>query len=127
MEVPEVFRKVCEKNGWPCQKDQVELVLAGGRKQKVFVETFVHENEQMARAYSVVGTTDALSEVRLKSALSLNYRLPHGALAIRDDALVMTDTFLLKEADDDEVEASVRYLAKTADRYEKAIYGADQH
>ena len=39
----------------------------------------------------------------------------------------MVDTFLLREADQDEVRLAIEYLAKTADHYEKLIYGADEN
>ena len=125
MPVPELFQNVCNKQGWPLEGDQAQITLDGGRKQGVTLQTFAHENDQMVRAYTTIGSSDALSEVRLRSALSLNFGLPHGALAVHEGQLVMTDTFLLKDADEDEVEASMRFLAKQADRYEKVIYGTD--
>ncbi len=127
MAIPEVFQKVCSRNGWSCEGNQAEVALEGGRKQKVFLETFVHESDQMARAFTKIGDIGAESGPRMESALSLNFSLPHGALAINEDQLVVTDTFLLKDADADEIEASVSYLAETADRYEKFIYRTDQH
>ena len=125
MAVPEVFQRGCARNGWPCEGNQAEIALEGGRKQKVLIDIFRHENDAMARAYTVIGSADALSETRLRSALGLNFGLAHGALAVHDEQLVMTDTFLVKDADEDEVDASLRFLAATADRYEKLIYGGD--
>ena len=58
---------------------------------------------------------------------SINSRLRHGAIAILDDRMVLTDTFLRDHADAAEVFASVRYLAETADKYERLIYGGDAH
>lgn len=127
MAIPEVFQKVCSRNGWSCEGNQAEIALEGGRKQKVFLETFVHESDQMARAFTKIGDIGAESGPRMESALSLNFSLPHGALAIHDGQLVMTDTFLIKDADEDEVEASIRFLATTGDRYEKLIYGTDEN
>ncbi len=127
MALPDVFQKVCDKNGWSCQGQEAEIALEGGRKQKVFVETFRHEDDDMARAYTIVGSSDVLTQTRLQSALSINFGLPHGALAIHQGQLVMTDTFLIKDADEDEVEASMHFISKTADRYEKLIYHTDQN
>ncbi len=127
MAIPEVFQKVCDKNGWSLGGNTVEITLDGGRRQRVFVETFRHEDDEMARAFTVVGSSEDLSQTRAQSALGLNFGLSHGALAIHEGNLVMTDTFLIKDADEDEVEASVRFLSKTADRYEKLIYGTDHN
>ena len=127
MAIPEVFQKVCDKNGWSMDGNAAEITLDDGRRQRVFVEVFSHEDDKMARAFTVIGSSEALSQTRAQSALGLNFGLSHGALAIHDGNLVMTDTFLIKDADEDEVEASVRFLSKTADRYEKLIYGTDHN
>jgi hypothetical protein len=41
--------------------------------------------------------------------------------------LVVLETLMLEEADPSEIEASVRYLAETADYYEKTLFGGDEH
>ena len=127
MTMPDVFKTVCDKNSWTLEAARADIPIAGGRRQGVVVELFDHEKEKMARIYSNVGPAGDLSETRLRAALGINYRLPHGALAIREDHLVMSDTFLIREADADEVEHSMRSLAETADKYERLIYGTDQH
>lgn len=126
-ELPEVVKKACAKNRWVCAGDHVEYPLPGGRKQLVFAEDFEHGRERMVRLYSRVGDESALTEIRLRAALSLNFKLPHGAFALHERHLVIADTFLLREADQDEIESAVRYLAETADRYERLIYGTDEH
>ena len=50
-----------------------------------------------------------------------------GALAVREDQLIITEMFLLRDADDDEVRLSIEYLARTADTHEKHIYGTDKY
>ncbi len=127
MALPRVFQEVFKKKGWSCAEDRVEIPLAEGRAQTVHVAAFEHEGHEMVRVYSAIGESDDLGQTRLVSALRLNFNMPHGALAINEDQLVVTDTFLLKDADADEIEASVSYLAETADRYEKFIYRTDQH
>jgi hypothetical protein len=127
MSAPDIFRQACEKNGWACDGNSAKVDLGGGRAQTIFVDAFVHEGEQMARAYSVIGKSGELSETRTKAALSINFNLAHGALAIREEKLVMTDTFVLEDADIGEVEASLRFLGATADKYEKVLFGTDQH
>jgi len=64
---------------------------------------------------------------RLATALNINFGLPHGCLAVKDDMLVMVDTQILADADAGEVLAAVGYLAETADYYERTMFGPDSH
>ena len=127
MALPEVFRKVADKAGWSYSGDTIEIPLEGGRKQTIKLLEFEHEGRSMIRAFTEIGDSKEMSPTRLESALSLNFGLPHGALAVHDGQLVMVDTFLLDDADEDEVESSLYYLAVTGDRYERLIYHTDQH
>ena len=127
MSFPSIFKSVCDKNGWPCEGGQAEITLAHGRRQFVFMEVFTFNDEEMIRFYTVVGRADMLTEVRLRAALGINFGLPYGALAIHRENLVLTDTFLVREADYDEVESSIRYIANTADRYERLIFDSDEY
>ena len=127
MAIPEVFQKVCDRSGWSLEGNEVQIAVDGGRQQTIRVETFDHEGGEMARAYTVVGSAEVLTPTRLESALRLNFGVPHGALAMHEGHLVMTDTFLVKDADHDEVKASILFIARAADRYEKLIYGTDEN
>ena len=122
-----VFKAICDKNGWECRGNEAVLSLDAGRQQSVFMETSAEGGEDILRIYSVIGDAGVLDESRMRSALNLNYRLRHGALGIRENQLVLTDTFLTREADHDEVRLSVEYLARTADQHEKHIYGTDKN
>jgi hypothetical protein len=41
--------------------------------------------------------------------------------------LVMVDTLILSDADPAEIEATVGYLAETADYYERTMFGPDAY
>ena len=127
MDAPGVFERVCERHGWACQENAAEYILPGNRRQLVLVSRFEFGGEKMLRFHSVIGERELLTETRMEAALKINFQLAHGALALHEDDLVVTDTFLLREADEDEVASSIRYLAETADRYERLIYGTDEH
>ena len=127
MSLPPVFADVCKRNGWQVDGDQFQLKLENGRKQDVFVDAFEYGTEPMVRITSVVGSVEHMVGEKLASALRINYGLPHGALSIKGDDLVLTDTFVLKDADADEIESSVVFIAETADMYESSIYGTDEH
>ena len=74
-----------------------------------------------------IGDVEGMSAIRLTIALRTNAELAHGCLAIHDDHLVMTDTLMLRDTGLEVIEASIGYLAETADHYERSIFGTDQY
>jgi hypothetical protein len=127
MSFEDLFKQVCAANGWATHGNEATVTIAGGRSQRIHWQQFHHGEKDMVRLYSYIGTSEKLSQVRLEAALRLNFSLPHGALAIHSEKLVMTETFLVSDADLAEVESAVRFLSEMADRYEKLIYDADRH
>lgn len=127
MKFESVLKEVCEANGWALAGSEATISLPGGRSQKVRWEKFGHEGREMARLYTSIGGGESLTSIRLESALRLNFSLPHGAFALNQGKLVMTETFLVADADASEVESSMRFLAEAGDRYEKLIFGTDRH
>lgn len=119
--------RVCEDQGWELVPAGVRVGLPGGRRQVVSMEFFDFESQELVRFYTLIGAAEQLSAERLALALQINARLAHGALAVRDGELIMTDTHLLKDAHAAEIEASISYLAETADYYEKMLFGTDAH
>jgi hypothetical protein len=101
--------------------------LDDGRHQVVSLELFDHEDEELVRLSSTIGEAAKLTPVRLTIALRINAELAHGAFAVKDDNLIIVDTLMLEDADPGEVEASIRYLAQTADYYECVIFETDDH
>jgi len=123
----QVCERVCESQGWDLVPAGVRVQLPGGRRQVVSMEFFDFESQELVRFYTLIGAAERMSSERLALALQINARLAHGALAVRDGELIMTDTHLLKDADSAEIEASIGYLAETADYYEKMLFGTDAH
>ena len=121
----EIFEEVCAAKSWVWREDRVDIELPEGRRQFVQAESFDYEGEAMIRLWSSIGEADLLSEARLRAALGLNYAAAFGALAVREADLVMVDTFVIRNADPDEVAASILYLAATADRFEKLLFQRD--
>ena len=122
-----VCKRVCDAQGWELTPSGVRVAVPDGRHQVVELEFFELEGEERVRLYTTIGRVDGMGAVRLTTALRVNANLAHGALAVRNDDLVMVDTLMLDEADGREVEATIRYLAETADRYEKLIFGTDEN
>jgi hypothetical protein len=123
----QVCRRVCEAHGWELLPTGIVVRWGDGRHQVVSLEFFEFEQEGLVRFFTTIGDSTELSQQRLAMALRLNAGLAHGALAIKNDQLCMTDTLVLADADPGEVEAVVGYLADTADYYEKTIFGTDEH
>ena len=109
-----LFVEVCASRDWICQSDQVEVKLESGRRQVVHLAYFEHEGRAMVRFHTVIGSTERIRAGRLQYALEINFSLPHGAMAVRSDELVMVDTLILADADPGEIEASRESLAATA-------------
>jgi hypothetical protein len=124
---PDLCRRICSEQGWDLQPGGVHVSLDHGRHQVVALEIFEHEREELVRFSSTIGEAGKLTPVRLTIALRINAELAHGAFAVKDDQLVMVETLLLEDADPGEVEAAIRYLARTADYYERVIFETDVH
>ena len=69
---------------------------------------------------------ERIDPLRLNTALHLNFGLPHGALALKNDRLTMVDTLLAEEPDREEIQVSLLYLAEVSDRLEASLFGTDE-
>lgn len=119
--------RVCRRTGWELLPNGVRVHWEDGRHQLVALEFFEHGEGEFVRFSTRIGPVDRLDEERIFMALRVNAGLPHGALAVMHDALVMLDTQILEDADENRVQASVDYLARTADSYEKTLFGTDAY
>ena len=122
-----VYAEVCAARQWLSESGQVEIKLESGRSQRVQLQFFEYEGRAMVRFRTVIGSTERIRPTRLHFALEMNYQLPHGRLAVKNDELVMVDTLILEDADPGEIEAILNYLAVTADHYEATMFGPDIH
>jgi hypothetical protein len=123
----QICQRVCAQQGWKLLPSGVQVSFGDGRKQVVSLEFFEFEHEELVRLYTTIGRVRDMDARRLTTALRVNASLAHGALAVKDDDLAMVDTLMLDDADPGEIEASIGYLARTADYYEKTIFGTDEH
>ena len=121
------FKEVCEAQGWKVIAASAVIPLSDGRTQSVLHEVYEEDGDKILRAYTVVGDARVLDERRVRAALSLNWRLRFGAIAIWEDKLVLTDTFLVEEMDAHELLGSIKYLAETGDKYEKYLFRVDKN
>ncbi len=122
-----LFDKVCRAAGWNPVAAAVDIPLEGGRSQRVIHEKYEDDGDVLLRVYSVVGPANRLDERRIRAALGLNWRLKFGAIAVWEDKLVVTRSFLERDLDDDELRLAIEFIARTADDYEKFIFRRDAH
>jgi len=131
MTLNELVDSVSKLRGWKTVSDQgvVSLAIpqAGSRKQLIAVSEFKDEGQAMLRFTTRIGKTDQLDAARLRSAMKLNLRLPHGCLAVDGTQLVMTETRPLKTSTPETTGDALDFMARQADQYEKLIYKTDVH
>jgi hypothetical protein len=131
MTLNELVESVSRLRGWNPVTDQGVLSLsipqAGNRKQLVAVAEFKDEGQAMLRFTTAIGKADVLDPARMRSALELNLRLPHGCLAVDGNRLVMTATRPLKTSTPETTGDALEFMARQADTYEKLIFKTDVH
>jgi hypothetical protein len=123
----QTLTRVCSERGWEFAPHGVRVRFASGRQQVVEIGFFEFQQEERVRLHTTIGSVEDLDPLRLTIALRINAELAHGALAVMEDDLVMTDTLSLEDANFAEIEASIKFLAETADDYEQTLFGTDQY
>jgi hypothetical protein len=123
----ETLRSVCSECGWELLPSGVNVKHADGRHQVIYFEIFDFGEREVVRLISMIGDAKGLSRAQMEQALRANMSLAHGALALKDDELCMTETLSLEESDAGEIESAVAFIAELADTYEKLLFGTDRH
>jgi hypothetical protein len=130
MMLRERVAQIARDQGWKAREEDgklgLEVPLARGRTQVVWVAEFTDAGLKGLRFITRIGKIAGLGETRFRAALEVNLRLPHGCLAVDGDSMVLTETRRLDAASGDSVEA-IGFLARQADAYERLIFGTDTH
>jgi hypothetical protein len=121
----QLLERSCRERGWELLPTGISVSWPNGRRQLIELGFFEFKDEELVRLFTTIGEVDGMSALRLTVALRTNAELAHGCLAIHEDHLVMTETLMLRDARSEEIEASISYLAETADHYERTIFGTD--
>ena len=133
MTVRELVEKICELKGWEKRARtsmsawMIEIPQPRGRKQDMVVTGFKDGASPMVRFTTVVGSQEKLDATRVRTALELNSKLPHGCLALEEGNLILTGTRPLDTTTPATSAAAIAFLAGQADMYERLIYGADEN
>lgn len=106
---------------------RIQITLPGGRKQTVFVESSKHSTaERLLLIYSICCPSDP---AYYEYVLRLNSEIAHGGLAMRSingrDHFVILDSYPRGTVDVEEIQRSVREIAKRGDAVEKLLTGRD--
>ena len=119
--------RVCRENGYVLEPGGARVQLPESRSQLVAMEQFEYAGRERVRLWTRIGPKEDLGHVRMETALEVNAQLPHGALGLREGFLVLSHTLALDEVGSDELETALRFLAETADEYEKSIFDTDEN
>lgn len=131
MTLKELLQDVSKLKGWKTDPSRegpgFDVPQGSKRWQFVAADEFKDGAQAMVRFTTRIGAAEKLEAGRLRSALELNYRLPHGCLAVEGGHLVMTDTRPLAGLTTDAASTVVEFIARHADQYEKLIFQTDVH
>ncbi len=130
MTLRELVDAIARQRGWETGQERGQATLSvpqGPRSQVVSVTEFGDGGEPMVRYTTRIGKAAALEGARMRAALEVNYRLPHGCLAIDGDQLVLTATRPLAATTPETSGEAIGFIARQADAYEKFIFGTDVH
>ncbi|HLY09553.1 MAG TPA: hypothetical protein VKW04_09645 [Planctomycetota bacterium] len=131
MTLRELIDGVSKIKGWKVLSEEgvtgFSVPQAGNRHQFVVMSEFRDEAHPMVRFTTRIGPVDRLESNRLRSALELNLRLPHGCLATDGVHLVMTGTRPLGTTTSQTTADAIQFIAHQADQYEKLIFNTDVH
>ena len=131
MTLRELVSQIARDRGWEAREDDGRLGLAvsleRGRTQFVRFAEFADAGQKRVRFSTRIGKIAGLGEARFRAALEVNFRLPHGCLALDGEHMVLTETWSLDAAAAGASSEAVEFLARQADSYERLIFGTDTH
>lgn len=110
------------------EEGEVEAVLTlkleSNRHQEVRLESTVDEGESILRVTTEIGPVSKFAPEKFKELLILNGSLNHGAFALIDGKIVLTDAATSQQISD--LRRKCRHMARKADQMEKMFLGVDR-
>jgi hypothetical protein len=128
-----LIAQTCESKNWKVDGSRITVPLESDRHQVIHVGEYEADGMQFVRVYSLLGPVADVDERRLRAALRLNWTLPYGAVGVASldgdegEQLVLVESALASNLSPERVETVIHSLAKTADNYEKFVFGTDDH
>ena len=126
MDLYTLLQQVGSYQGWPMAEThegiRFEIATEHGRSQIVDISQGADpDGRPMAFIWSPVCETHHVSDPWY--LLGLNIELAYGAIALRDQMVIVMETQLIESADAEEVMRAIYYVAKYADQLEQQVYG----
>lgn len=104
----------------------LNLNTGNGRHQEVRLEDATQEEAPFLRLASVVGEAGKFGPDKFKELLILNTSLLHGAFALLDGQIVLSETAERDPVDLRRTARVIEYLAAKADQFERMLFGVDR-
>lgn len=128
MRLEALMSEVTAMHGWQCVTTpdngyKIEVPTEPGRSQVVEI-TRAKDPDGAAIAFIWSNVTHKSNVGDPYYLLKLNAELSYGALALHGEQIILKDSQLIDTADSEEIERSVRNVAKRADALEKLVHGA---
>ncbi len=128
MNINQKVEHVCNMQGWQFVVTntgfKVEIPTRAGRTQLIQIDGISDpEGRPLAEIWSIVCDVRYITD--LAYVLRLNQTLAYGALAIRDQFLVLRDTQLIETADLEELRRIFYFVALQADDLERQARGSN--
>lgn len=108
------------------EETTLKMELEGGRHQDVVAYRFEEDGRAFVRFYTPIGRQGDVPRQILMTAMELNASLTHGAFALYEGRVVLTDTMELDGVDVHEGTRILKYLGRMADTFEKMAFGVDR-
>jgi hypothetical protein len=126
MNISQKIEHICQMQGWQYLATntgfKLEVITRAGRTQIIHIDGITDpEGRPLAEIWSTVCELRFAND--LAYILRLNQSLVYGALAIRDQSLVMRSTQLIETADVEELRRIFYFVALQADDLERQARG----
>lgn len=128
MQLQELVPHIAARQGWTWRPDPggdllVEVPLHGGRSQVVRLSRILDpEQDEVVVVWSVAGDAAAVTDPM--ALLRYSTTVVYGAVAVRDNALIVKHTVRGSAADDASVTKAIFHVGRVADSLEAEAYGA---
>ena len=106
--------QICRSQGWVLGTHQGEVVVvvpqADGKTQNIEINEFQDSSQVALRIWSPVCPA---AKIPADQALTVNFKLPHGALAVKDGTVVVVVTRLFNQTN----QADLTHVLQTVAHY----------
>tara|TARA_R110002072_G_scaffold81304_2_gene186352 strand:+ start:694 stop:1089 length:396 start_codon:yes stop_codon:yes gene_type:complete len=126
MDPKAMIESIAQTRNWALTIPEDNVYLLGmpttdGRSQQVYVIFREEEGHQAAILWSVVGSASKFEDPW--ELLDYNWSHTYGSLARRGNSIVLKNSELVTEGDEDHLILAIEHVGTTADSIERELYG----